>query len=87
MMSEISVEIRSEIATSRDPARVLIYDGKRLVAEVTAEVELKSGADGGYYHCVTLKKIDSQNTYSCLLCGTTTPMPHRCPVFYPELQK
>ena len=26
----------------------------------------------------------SADTFSCLLCGTTTPMPHVCPVFYPE---
>ena len=23
-------------------------------------------------------------TYSCLLCGRKTPLPHVCPVFYPE---
>lgn len=26
-------------------------------------------------------------TFSCLLCGTTTLLPHVCPVFYPELRK
>ena len=83
----VKVEVKSESGTSRDPAKILVYEDDRLVAEVVAEVELKQGADGGLYHCVTLKKIDFQNTYSCLLCGTTTPMPHVCPVFYPELRR
>ncbi len=26
-------------------------------------------------------------TYSCLLCGTTTPLPHVCPVFYSGLRQ
>lgn len=52
----IRVDIESEVATSDRPARVLVYERDRLVAEVIAEVELKPGADGGYYHCVTLKK-------------------------------
>lgn len=50
------VDIESELGTSRRPARVLVYDGDQLVSEVIAEVELKMGADGGFYHCVTLKK-------------------------------
>ncbi len=33
----------------------------------------------------TVKKFRA-TTYSCLLCGTTTPLPHICPVFYPELK-
>jgi len=28
----------------------------------------------------------STDTYSCLLCGTTTSYPHVCPEFYPELR-
>ena len=52
----VRVEIKSEIATSRDPAKVLVYEDNHLVTEVTAEVELKQGADSGWYHCVTLKK-------------------------------
>ena len=52
----VRVEVRSEVGTSREPAKVLVYEDERLIAEVLAEVELKQGADGGYYHCVTLKK-------------------------------
>lgn len=52
----VKVEIKSEIGTSHDPAKVLVYEDDRLVAEVIGVVELKPGADGGYYHCVTLKK-------------------------------
>ncbi len=57
-MSQVRVEIESEIGISRRPARVLVYEGDQLVTEVEAEVELKPGADGGYYHCVTLKKVE-----------------------------
>ena len=52
----VRVEFESESGTSRDPAKVLVYEDDHLVAEVIAEVELKPGADGGWYHCVTLKK-------------------------------
>lgn len=52
----IRVEVRSEVGTSRDPAKVLVYEDNRLVAEVIVEVELKQGADDGYYHCVTLRE-------------------------------
>ena len=57
-MTQVRVVIESEVGTSRRPARVLVYEGGGLVAEVIAEVELKQGADGGYYHCVTLKKVE-----------------------------
>jgi hypothetical protein len=52
----VRVEVRSEVGTSNEPAKVLIYDDERLVAEVVAKVELKQGADGGWYNCVTLQK-------------------------------
>ena len=52
----VKIEIRSESGISRKPARVRVYKGDRLIAEVIAKVELKPGADGGYYHCVTLEK-------------------------------
>ena len=55
-LGNVRVEIKSEIATSDHPACVLVYESDQLVAKVIAEVELKPGADGGYYHCVTLKK-------------------------------
>jgi len=54
-MSAVRVEIESEGGTSSSPARVRIYDQDVLVAEVTAKVEPKQGADGGYYPCVTLE--------------------------------
>ncbi|MFA4871888.1 MAG: hypothetical protein WC610_02410 [Patescibacteria group bacterium] len=52
----VRVKIESERVTSPHPARVLVYEDDRLVAEVIAKVELKEGADGGFYHCVTLEK-------------------------------
>jgi len=56
----IRIEIESETAVSKRPARALVYENDQLVAEVIAEVDLKQGADDGYYHCVTLKKIMSK---------------------------
>ena len=35
--------------------------------------------DGHHIKCALM-------TYSCLICGTTTPLPHVCPAFYPELR-
>lgn len=52
----IKIKINSEIGTSRDPAKISIYENGRLVAEVIAKVELKQDADGGWYHCVLLEK-------------------------------
>jgi len=52
----VRIETKSEAGTSREPAKVSVYEDDRLVAEVIAEIELKQGADGGWYHCVTLKK-------------------------------
>lgn len=56
MASKVRVEIESEIGTSHKPARVLVYEGEKLVATVIATVEPKPGADGEQYPCVTLKK-------------------------------
>ncbi|OGN00150.1 MAG: hypothetical protein A3B91_01910 [Candidatus Yanofskybacteria bacterium RIFCSPHIGHO2_02_FULL_41_29] len=81
----IKVKVRSETGTSRKPAEVLVYENDHLITKVVAKVELKQGADGEYYNCVTLTKLEG--SYSCLLCGTTTPLPHVCPAFYPELRK
>ncbi|MEK7520695.1 MAG: hypothetical protein AAB560_01300 [Patescibacteria group bacterium] len=52
----IRVEVESEIGTSCNPAKVLIYEDDDLVVTVIAEVEPKQGADGGWYPCVILKK-------------------------------
>ena len=52
----IRVEVESESGTSREPAKVRVYENDRLIAEVHATVEDKQGADGGYYPCVTLMK-------------------------------
>ncbi|MDD5639405.1 MAG: hypothetical protein PHR47_01180 [Candidatus Pacebacteria bacterium] len=51
----VRIEIKQETGISREPAKVLVYEDDRLVAKVVAEIELKQGADGGWYHCVTLK--------------------------------
>lgn len=60
----VEVEVKSEIGTSRDPAKVSVYENGHLIAEVIAEIELKQGADGGLYYCVTLRKreLSSQVT-------------------------
>ena len=47
-MTQVRIEIESEIGTSRCPARVLVYEGSKLVAEVVAEIELKQGTAS---HC------------------------------------
>ena len=52
----VRVEVKSESGTSREPAKVLVFEDNRLVATIIAEVELKQGADNGWYPCVTLKK-------------------------------
>lgn len=52
----IKIETQSEEATSKEPARVLVYDNDALVGEIIVRVEKKRGADGGYYDCVTLEK-------------------------------
>ena len=52
----VRVEVNSEIGTSRDPAKVSVYEDDRLIAEIIAKIEHKQGADGGWYPCVTLKK-------------------------------
>lgn len=53
----VRVEIQQEEAISRKPARVIVYQDEKPVAEVIAEVKLKQGADGDFYHCVTLKRV------------------------------
>lgn len=50
------VEIESESGTSRAPASVKVYEGDKLVTTIIATVEMKQGADGGLYPCVTLKQ-------------------------------
>lgn len=52
----IRIEISSETPLSPKPARIAIYDGEKLLAEVTANVERMMGADGAFYPCVALKK-------------------------------
>lgn len=56
----VRVEVKSE--TESDPAKVLVYENDHLVAEVIAEVKLKQYHDGGYYHCVRLKKEENGNS-------------------------
>ena len=52
----IKIRTESEEGASDRPARVLVYEDGKLVAEVIGKVEMKPGADGGMYPCVTLKK-------------------------------
>lgn len=56
----VRVEIKSEVGTSRELARVLIFENDHLVAKVIAEIELKQGADGGWYNCVILKAAKAE---------------------------
>lgn len=80
--TDIRVEVESEGGCTPGKARVTVYDGKKIVAVVTGKIEMEQGGDGGYYDCIKLK--EEKGTFSCLLCGTTTTLPHLCPVFYPE---
>ena len=50
----IRVETKSEIAIYSEPATVKVFDGEKLVAEVTAIIQHEQGADGGYYNVVKL---------------------------------
>lgn len=52
----IRVELKSQEGTSHDAATVKIYSGERLIAEITASIEQKHGADGGLYPCVILRE-------------------------------
>ena len=58
----VRVELRQEVATSPKLARVLVYEDDAVVAEVVADIELKQGADDGWYHCVTLKLQEQAKT-------------------------
>jgi hypothetical protein len=50
----VKVQADSEGVLSGKPAEVRIYENDRLITKVVAKIELKQGADGGYYHCVVL---------------------------------
>lgn len=64
----VRVEIHSEVGTSRELARVLIYENEKLVSTVIAKVDLKPGADGGLYSCVTLQELNIPRV-SAVLAG------------------
>ncbi len=57
-MPNIRVEIESEGGCSRAPASVKVYDDDKLIMEVIAKIEPQKGADGGWYNCVTLEKVE-----------------------------
>lgn len=57
--NEVRIELKSEATISRDPARVFVYIGNQLVAEVRAHIEQEQGADGGYYPVVKLKNVET----------------------------
>src|SRR3989344_767689 len=72
----VRVEVKSESGCSSEPAKVLVYENDQLVAEVIAKVELKQGADDGWYHCITLEKknanteeVIAEDRY-CPKCGS-----------------
>ena len=55
-MATVRTEVRSEVATSREPAYVRVYLDEELVAEIIATIALKQGADGGWYDCVIFEQ-------------------------------
>lgn len=57
----VKIIVESEGVFSSKPARVLVYEDNCLVTEVVAKIELKQGADGGYYHCVDLTEKKTKN--------------------------
>mgnify|MGYP001608737053 FL=1 len=59
-VGKIRIVTESETGTSRNPARVLIYEEDKLVAEVVARTSLQQGADGGYYDCIILESKQPQ---------------------------
>lgn len=52
----VEVKIISEQGVSREPPSVTICENGKIITEIIVKVELKRGADGGFYHCVTFKK-------------------------------
>jgi hypothetical protein len=52
----IRIEITQEWVSVGIPARVRIYEGDRLIAEVTGKIGYQVGADGGIYHAVVLEQ-------------------------------
>ena len=58
-------------------------------------LELLNKTEGGYRYVPTvlgIKFLQEENkkagrTFSCLLCGTTTGIPHLCPCFFPQLEE
>ena len=53
---DITVKLEDEVVISGSPATVYVYQGDKLVAQVTADTELQRGADGGLYYAVVLKR-------------------------------
>lgn len=66
----VRVEIKSEEGMSRDLAYVRVYEDDKLVVEITGRVELKMGADGGLYNCVTLEKKEQNPQESGVFRGS-----------------
>ncbi|MDP3779218.1 MAG: hypothetical protein Q8R30_04210 [bacterium] len=54
--TDVRVEVKSEDPVSCLPARVLIYQGEKLIREIVAHVDMKRGADYRYYPCVILEE-------------------------------
>jgi len=56
MINEIRIGLQPESIILNRPARVSIFAGDQLVAQVIAKIEPKQGADGKFYPCVVLEK-------------------------------
>ncbi len=52
----VTVEIESEEALSKKPARVLVCENGKVVKEIIAKIEYNKGADSRYYPCVILEE-------------------------------
>lgn len=62
LSEDISVNVRSETATSRKSARVIVYKNNTPIAEIEARIDLEQGADGGQYNVVKLKRKETTST-------------------------
>lgn len=52
--TNIRIVLESESAVRNGPARVRIYEGDTLIAEIVGTITREQGADGGIYPVVTL---------------------------------
>lgn len=84
----------SDIASQLNKKEINLHIELR-VMEAMGLLQLTNKTGGGYRYIPTVLGIEflqEQNekngkTFSCLLCGTTTGMPHVCPIFNFQFKK